>query len=79
MGEFKSDALNLSILGVNNKQAVKLMDRAGWQQLESPPVRWVFNRPNGLLFTTIIAALMACHFGGCRFVIRACPTRGLTI
>ena len=31
LGEFKSDALNLSILGVNNKQAVKLMDRAGWQ------------------------------------------------
>jgi iron(III) transport system substrate-binding protein len=31
LGKFKSDALNLSILGVNNKQAVKLMDRAGWQ------------------------------------------------
>lgn len=31
LGEFKSDALNLSILGVNNKRAVKLMDRAGWQ------------------------------------------------
>ena len=30
-GCLKSDALNLSILGVNNKQAVKLMDRAGWQ------------------------------------------------
>ena len=31
LGEFKSDALNLSTLGVNNKDAVKLMDRAGWQ------------------------------------------------
>lgn len=31
LGEFKSDALNLSTLGVNNKNAVKLMDRAGWQ------------------------------------------------
>ena len=31
LGEFKSDALNLSVLGVNNQTAVKLMDRAGWQ------------------------------------------------
>jgi iron(III) transport system substrate-binding protein len=31
LGEFQSDALNLSVLGVNNKPAVKLMDRAGWQ------------------------------------------------
>ncbi len=31
LGQFKSDALNLSLLGINNKQAVKLMDRAGWQ------------------------------------------------
>jgi len=31
LGQFKSDALNLSRLGVNNRQAVKLMDRAGWQ------------------------------------------------
>lgn len=31
LGEFRSDALNLSTLGVNNRDAVKLMDRAGWQ------------------------------------------------
>ena len=30
-GEFKSDALNLSILGQYNAEAVKLMDRAGWK------------------------------------------------
>lgn len=30
-GEFKSDAVNLSILGKNNPDAVKLMDRAGWK------------------------------------------------
>lgn len=30
-GEFVSDDLNLSQLGVLNAQAVKLMDRAGWQ------------------------------------------------
>ncbi len=30
-GEFKSDDLNLSQLGVLNADAVKLMDRAGWQ------------------------------------------------
>ena len=30
-GEFKSDAINLSILGKNNPDAVKLMDRAGWK------------------------------------------------
>ena len=31
LGDFKSDLLNLSALGVNNTDAVKLMDRAGWQ------------------------------------------------
>ena len=31
LGDFKSDVLNLSVLGVNNTDAVKLMDRAGWQ------------------------------------------------
>jgi iron(III) transport system substrate-binding protein len=31
LGQFKSDALNLSLLGINNRQAVTLMDRAGWQ------------------------------------------------
>ena len=30
-GSFKSDAINLSILGKNNPDAVKLMDRAGWK------------------------------------------------
>lgn len=30
-GEFKMDAINLSILGENNSAAVKLMDRAGWR------------------------------------------------
>lgn len=30
-GEFKADQLNLSILGENNADAVKLMDRAGWK------------------------------------------------
>lgn len=30
-GEFKSDAINLSALGKNNPDAVKLMDRAGWK------------------------------------------------
>lgn len=30
-GTFKSDAINLSILGKNNPDAVKLMDRAGWK------------------------------------------------
>ena len=30
-GEFKSDDLNLSVLGVNNRTAVEVMDRAGWQ------------------------------------------------
>lgn len=30
-GEFKSDVLNLSRLGELNAQAVKIMDRAGWQ------------------------------------------------
>ena len=30
-GDFKSDALNLSVLGKNNSDAVKLMDRAGWK------------------------------------------------
>ena len=30
-GKFKADKLNLSQLGKNNAQAVKLMDRAGWK------------------------------------------------
>ena len=30
-GDFKSDAINLSVLGKNNPDAVKLMDRAGWK------------------------------------------------
>jgi len=31
LGRFRSDDLNLSVLGVHNTEAVKLMDRAGWQ------------------------------------------------
>ena len=30
-GKFKADTLNLSRLGEINKEAVKLMDRAGWR------------------------------------------------
>jgi iron(III) transport system substrate-binding protein len=30
-GDFKSDSLNLTRLGENNREAVKLMDRAGWR------------------------------------------------
>ena len=30
-GPFKADSINLTILGVNNPKAVKLMDRAGWR------------------------------------------------
>lgn len=30
-GNFKSDIINLSVLGKNNPDAVKLMDRAGWK------------------------------------------------
>ena len=30
-GEFKADTLNLTILGINNRAAVELMDRAGWK------------------------------------------------
>ena len=30
-GQFKSDSLNLSRLGENNRAAVQLMDRAGWR------------------------------------------------
>lgn len=30
-GGFKRDRINLSVLGTNNAQAVKLMDRAGWK------------------------------------------------
>ena len=30
-GSFKADSINLTILGVNNPKAVKLMDRAGWR------------------------------------------------
>lgn len=31
LGAFKADALNLSLLGANNRAAVELMDRAGWK------------------------------------------------
>ncbi|WP_222709898.1 Fe(3+) ABC transporter substrate-binding protein [Reinekea thalattae] len=31
LGDFKADALNLSVLGVNNAAAVQLMDKAGWR------------------------------------------------
>ncbi|MCY4050988.1 MAG: extracellular solute-binding protein [Gammaproteobacteria bacterium] len=31
LGEFKSDSLNLTMLGENNKRALQLMDRAGWR------------------------------------------------
>lgn len=30
-GEFKADSLNLSVLGENNAEAVRIMDRAGWK------------------------------------------------
>lgn len=30
-GEFKSDAVNVSALGQNNPEAIKIMDRAGWK------------------------------------------------
>ena len=30
-GTFDEDSLNLTVLGVNNRQAVELMDRAGWR------------------------------------------------
>lgn len=30
-GEFKADPLNMSVLGENNTEALKLMDRVGWQ------------------------------------------------
>ncbi|MDX1572446.1 MAG: Fe(3+) ABC transporter substrate-binding protein [Methylophaga sp.] len=30
-GEFKADPLNMGVLGENNSEALKLMDRAGWQ------------------------------------------------
>ncbi len=30
-GKFKADSINLTLLGVNNPNAVKLMDRAGWR------------------------------------------------
>lgn len=30
-GTFKADSVNLSVLGENNPEAVKLMDRAGWK------------------------------------------------
>ena len=30
-GSFKYDSINLSILGANNSEAVKLFDRAGWE------------------------------------------------
>ncbi|MEL6497135.1 MAG: Fe(3+) ABC transporter substrate-binding protein [Planctomycetota bacterium] len=31
LGEFKADAVNVSALGRNNTEAVKMMDRAGWR------------------------------------------------
>jgi hypothetical protein len=31
LGTYKAHDLNLSILGENNKRAVMVMDRAGWQ------------------------------------------------
>ena len=31
LGEFKADALDLTVLGDNNRKAVELMDRAGWK------------------------------------------------
>ena len=31
LGEFTSDTVNLSMLGIHNTEAVKLMDRVGWQ------------------------------------------------
>lgn len=30
-GEFKTDSLNLTVLGENNELAVKIFDRAGWK------------------------------------------------
>ncbi len=30
-GDFRSDSINLAVLGKNNAEAVKLMDRAGWR------------------------------------------------
>jgi iron(III) transport system substrate-binding protein len=30
-GDFKSDKLNLDVLGKNNAEAVRIMDRAGWK------------------------------------------------
>jgi len=30
-GKFKADSVNLSVLGLNNPKAVRLMDRAGWK------------------------------------------------
>lgn len=31
LGAFEEDTLNLTALGVNNRLAVELMDRAGWR------------------------------------------------
>lgn len=31
LGEFKADSVNLSVLGERNREAVELMDRAGWK------------------------------------------------
>ncbi len=30
-GDFKADEINLSILGENNREAVMIFDRVGWQ------------------------------------------------
>lgn len=31
LGDFKADGINLAVLGKNNTEAVKIMDRAGWR------------------------------------------------
>ncbi len=31
LGDFKADSINLAVLGKNNAEAVKVMDRAGWR------------------------------------------------
>ena len=30
-GKFKEDVLNPAVFGLNNKEAVRIMDRAGWR------------------------------------------------
>ncbi|MGQ9873588.1 ABC transporter substrate-binding protein, partial [Leptodesmis sp.] len=31
LGKFKEDRINVTMFGRNNKQAVRIMDRAGWK------------------------------------------------